>query len=88
MILFLSILIQKNWLKAFASSGFLHLTLDFLLHNQDAGSQLWPLSDWIFISSFSLTIFLINKFGRSKLSFLLMIVALLEIAPTLIFRSM
>ena len=87
MILFLSTLIQKNWLKAFASSGFLHLTLDFLLHNQDAGSQLWPLCDWIFISPFSLTIFLINKFGRSKLSFLLMIVALLEIAPTLIFRS-
>jgi len=49
---------------------------------------LWPLCDWIFISPFSLTIFLINKFGRSKLSILLMIVALLEIAPTLIFRSM
>ena len=53
MVLYLSILIQKNWLKAFASSGFLHLTLDFLLHNQDARSQLWPLNNWIFISPLS-----------------------------------
>ena len=101
-------MIKKKWLKAFASSAFLHLSLDFLLHSQDARRQLWPLSDWVFISplsywdknhyghviggleiliTLSLTIFLINKFGRSKLSILLMIVALLEIAPTLIFRS-
>ena len=108
-ILYFSILIQKNWLKAFASSAFLHLSLDFLLHSQDARRQLWPLSDWVFISplsywdknhyghviggleiliTLSLTIFLISKFGRSKLSFLFMIIALLEIVPTFIFSSM
>lgn len=38
---------------AFAGSGLLHLGLDFVLHNEDARRQFWPISDWMFRSPFS-----------------------------------
>ncbi|SLN57511.1 hypothetical protein PSA7680_03011 [Pseudoruegeria aquimaris] len=40
-------------LIAFAGSGLLHLVTDFLLHNDDARRQFWPLSDWVFHSPVS-----------------------------------
>lgn len=40
-------------LIAFAASGMMHLGFDFVLHNEDARMQFWPLSDWRFRSPFS-----------------------------------
>lgn len=40
-------------LGAFASGGLLHLAFDFVLHNEDARRQFWPVSDWVFRSPFS-----------------------------------
>jgi hypothetical protein len=37
----------------FALSSLIHVTTDFLLHHDDARSQLLPLSDWVFRSPFS-----------------------------------
>lgn len=44
---------KRPIVTAFAAAGLLHLTFDFMLHNQDARMQFWPLSDWIFRSPFS-----------------------------------
>ena len=41
------------WLVAFCAAGLLHLVTDFVLHNEDARMQFWPLSDWVFRSPFS-----------------------------------
>jgi len=38
---------------AFAAAGLLHLGADFLLHNDDARAQFWPLTDWVFASPVS-----------------------------------
>lgn len=40
-------------LVAFAGAGLLHLAFDFILHNEDARRQFWPLTDWVFRSPFS-----------------------------------
>lgn len=40
-------------LRAFAGSGLLHVSTDFLLHNDDARRQFWPVSDWVFHSPVS-----------------------------------
>lgn len=41
------------WLIALTASGLLHLGFDFLLHNQDARMNFWPLSTWKFHSPVS-----------------------------------
>ncbi len=38
---------------AFAGAGFLHLAMDFPLHNHDARMHFWPVSRWVFESPFS-----------------------------------
>ena len=38
---------------AFTGAAMLHLTTDFLLHNQDARRQFWPITDWVFASPVS-----------------------------------
>ena len=38
---------------ALTASGLLHLATDFVMHNDDARRQFWPLSDWVFESPFS-----------------------------------
>ncbi|MBV0912685.1 cobalamin biosynthesis protein CobQ [Anianabacter salinae] len=45
----------RRWpvLIAFAGAGLLHLVFDFLLHNEDARRQFWPLTDWVFVSPVS-----------------------------------
>jgi hypothetical protein len=40
-------------LRAFAGAGLLHAVADFFTHNDDAGCQLWPLTDWVFRSPVS-----------------------------------
>lgn len=47
--------LYRGWpvLRAFASGGLLHLAFDFMLHNEDARRQFWPISDWVFRSPFS-----------------------------------
>lgn len=47
------VLLRKHWLWAFGGAGFLHLCLDFPLHNDDARQHFWPLTDWIFNSPLS-----------------------------------
>lgn len=51
----LGLALWRGWpvLSAFASGGFLHLAFDFVLHNEDARRQFWPISDWVFRSPFS-----------------------------------
>ncbi len=46
------------WLRnapglAVAGAGLLHLATDFPLHNDDARSYFWPLTDWVFESPLS-----------------------------------
>ena len=40
-------------LHAFAGAGLLHALVDFLTHHDDARSQFWPLSNWVFNSPVS-----------------------------------
>ncbi|TYB90051.1 cobalamin biosynthesis protein CobQ [Oceaniovalibus sp. ACAM 378] len=40
-------------LRAFAGSGLLHASADFLTHHDDARRQFWPVSDWVFQSPVS-----------------------------------
>jgi len=49
----LGLWLKRNWIIAFAVSGFVHIIFDFLLHNDDARQHFWPLSDWVFVSPFS-----------------------------------
>ena len=51
----LGLALLRGWpvLRAFAGGGLLHLAFDFVLHNEDARRQFWPLSDWVFRSPFS-----------------------------------
>ncbi|MCP4183742.1 MAG: hypothetical protein GY761_10550 [Hyphomicrobiales bacterium] len=37
----------------FSGSALLHISIDFLLHNEDARRQFWPVSNWIFRSPLS-----------------------------------
>lgn len=37
----------------FSASALLHISIDFLLHNEDARRQFWPISSWIFRSPLS-----------------------------------
>jgi hypothetical protein len=37
----------------FAASALVHISIDFLLHHEDARRQFWPLSEWIFRSPVS-----------------------------------
>ena len=43
----------RRILMIFTASGLMHLAFDFLLHNEDARQQFWPLSDWVFRSPVS-----------------------------------
>lgn len=45
--------LRRQWLIAFSGAGILHLLADFLLHNEDARAQFWPISDWVFHSPIS-----------------------------------
>ncbi|MCG7518972.1 cobalamin biosynthesis protein CobQ [Ruegeria sp. Ofav3-42] len=47
--------IWRGWtvLTVGASAGFLHLSMDFLLHAGDGRPQFWPLIDWVFHSPVS-----------------------------------
>ncbi len=49
----LGLWLKRDWLRAFAGAGLLHVGSDFLLHHGDARPQFWPLSDWIFRSPVS-----------------------------------
>ena len=40
-------------LLAFSGAGFLHLLFDFPLHTHDVRMHFWPVTDWVFVSSFS-----------------------------------
>lgn len=40
-------------LVALSGAGVLHLIFDFMLHNEDARPQFWPLTDWKFLSPIS-----------------------------------
>jgi hypothetical protein len=40
-------------LTLFSISALMHISADFLLHHEDARSQFWPLSDWVFRSPVS-----------------------------------
>jgi membrane-bound metal-dependent hydrolase YbcI (DUF457 family) len=53
--LLMAVALWQKWavVRAFAGGGLLHLGFDFLLHNEDARRQFWPLSDWVFRSPFS-----------------------------------
>jgi hypothetical protein len=42
-----------SFLTIFAVSALMHISADFLLHHEDARSQFWPLSDWVFRSPIS-----------------------------------
>lgn len=44
---------NKPVLIAFSGAAFVHLCLDFPLHNHDARMHFWPLTNWVFISPFS-----------------------------------
>lgn len=52
-VLGIALYFRHQILTAFASASLLHLTTDFLLHNDDARVQFWPLSDWVFRSPLS-----------------------------------
>ncbi|MEM7191020.1 MAG: cobalamin biosynthesis protein CobQ [Pseudomonadota bacterium] len=53
-ITFLIALVLRSLIAiAFTSAGLLHLAFDFVLHNDDARRQFWPLSDWVFESPLS-----------------------------------
>lgn len=53
--LLLAFALWRGWprLIAFASAGLAHLALDFPLHTHDARQHFWPVTDWVFESSFS-----------------------------------
>lgn len=45
----------NRWAMAFAfsASGLLHVTIDFLVHREDAHMQFWPVTAWKFVSPVS-----------------------------------
>lgn len=45
--------LKQRVLKYIAGAGILHITLDLLVHNDDAYRHFWPLSDWKFVSPIS-----------------------------------
>ncbi len=51
--LLLGLNLRNPVITAFAGAGLLHLGCDFVLHNEDARMQLWPVSTWVFRSPFS-----------------------------------
>jgi hypothetical protein len=53
LILALALWLRKDWLIALTGSVYIHLITDFLLHNDDARQQFWPLTRWKFESPFS-----------------------------------
>jgi membrane-bound metal-dependent hydrolase YbcI (DUF457 family) len=53
LILMIGLWMKRDWLWAFAGSGLLHISFDFVLHNDDARQHFWPISDWLFFSPFS-----------------------------------
>lgn len=52
-VLLAGVLASRPVVTAFAGSGLLHAAIDFLVHHDDARSQLWPLSWWKFRSPVS-----------------------------------
>lgn len=49
----LGLALRRPVLAAFAGAGLAHAAVDFVLHNDDARRQLWPVSDWVFRSPVS-----------------------------------
>lgn len=49
----LAVWLRQIILRAFAGAGLLHALADFLTHHDDARSQFWPVSDWVFQSPVS-----------------------------------
>jgi len=45
--------LRRAPLVAFGGAGITHAATDFVLHNDDARRQLWPISDWMFRSPMS-----------------------------------
>ena len=52
-LLLFATLVKRALLRLFAISALLHVSLDFLVHHDDAYRHLWPLSDWKFMSPVS-----------------------------------
>lgn len=52
-LLLAGLLATRQVVIAFAGSGLLHAAIDFLVHHDDARSQLWPLTWWKFRSPVS-----------------------------------
>jgi len=52
-LLLFAALAKRALLRLFAISALLHVSLDFLVHHDDAYRHLWPLSDWKFMSPVS-----------------------------------
>jgi hypothetical protein len=59
----------------FSTSALLHISIDFLLHNEDARRQFWPVSNWIFRSPVSY--WDPNYFGNYFAVFEIMLAAIL-----------
>ena len=98
---------KSGWAVALCGAAFLHLCLDFPLHNHDARMHFWPVSDWKFISPISywegarggdivgaieivlvavLTVYLMRMLRDLWLRLVIGILALLQIAPFIVWR--
>jgi len=53
LLLLVATLAKQTLLRLFAVSALLHVSLDFLVHHDDAYRHFWPLSDWKFMSPVS-----------------------------------
>ncbi len=53
LLLSFAIILKKRFIQYVASAALLHITLDFLVHNDDAYKHFWPLTDWKFMSPIS-----------------------------------
>jgi membrane-bound metal-dependent hydrolase YbcI (DUF457 family) len=52
-LLAITLLLRKPVAGAFAAAGLAHAAVDFVVHNEDARRQFWPLSDFVFRSPLS-----------------------------------
>ena len=53
LLLLVATLAKQTLLRLFAVSALLHVSLDFLVHHDDAYRHFWPLRDWKFMSPVS-----------------------------------
>ena len=105
----LAIMSRKPLLIAFCGAAFLHLLLDFPLHNDDARAHFWPITNWKFISPVSYwdpnhygdivgvleaiavlvtAIWVFLRFPGWVVRGLVVVLALMQLAPIIIFSLM